>query len=205
MHTISMRVISASAANRKSRSRAISDEVQVSKNEFLFAAVVADGDAAGETTKLLDSRMAQAEGVSTSRSAAVSGRGFTLWIEHSCVRTKPILGHHVYAFLDSNLHGGHGESPHAICLPKRLFASPWGAVGATHQTVLERGTAEHSDRPHRGQASAAKSKSPELGPSGPRWTRCDNRRNFLYNRRNCLTINPYTGIRETTHFSNRSG
>ena len=28
-------------------------------------------------------------------------------------------------------------------------------VGATHQTVLERGTAEHSDRPHRGQASAA--------------------------------------------------
>ena len=87
-----MRVISASAANRKSRSRAISDEVQVSKNEFLFAAVVADGDAAGETTKLLDSRMAQAEGVSTSRSAAVSGRGFMLWIEHSCVRTKQFWG-----------------------------------------------------------------------------------------------------------------
>ena len=79
------------------------------------------------------------------------------------------------------------------------------SVGATHQTVLERGTAEHSDRPHRGQASAAKSKPPELGPSGPRWTRCDNRRNFLYNRSNCLTINPYAGIRETTHFSNRSG
>ncbi|MCG3770412.1 MAG: hypothetical protein JW384_01562 [Nitrosomonadaceae bacterium] len=148
-----MRVISASAANRKSRSRAISDEVQVSKNEF----------------------------------------------------SKQFWGTTSNAFLDSNLHGGHGESPHAICLPKRLFASPWGAVGATHQTVLERGTAEHSDRPHRGQASAAKSKPPELGPSGPRWTRCDNRRNFLYNRSNCLTINPYTGIRETTHFSNRSG
>ena len=56
MHTISMRVISASAANRKSRSRAISDEVQVSKNEFLFASVVADGDADGANTKLLDSR-----------------------------------------------------------------------------------------------------------------------------------------------------
>ena len=118
---------------------------------------------------------------------------------------ETILGHRVYAFLDSNLHGGHGESPHAICLPKRLFASPWGAVGATHQTVLERGTAEHSDRPHRGQASAAKSKSPELGPSGPWWTRCDNRRNFLYNGRNSPTIGLYTGIRETTHFSNRSG
>ena len=110
-------------------------------------------------------------------------------VDRTQLRTnQTILGHHVYAFLDSNLHGGHGESPHAICLPKRLFASPWGAVGATHQTVLERGTAEHSDRPHRGQASAAKSKSPEQGPSGPRWTRCDNRRNFLYNRSNCLTI-----------------
>ena len=74
-------------------------------------------------------------------------------------------------------------------------------VGATHQTVLERGTAEHSDRPNRGQASAVKSKSPELGPSGPRWTRCDNRRNFLYNRSNCLTIRLYTGIRETTQIS----
>ncbi len=51
-------------------------------------------------------------------------------------------------------------------------------MGATHQTVLEtrRGTAGHSERPHRGQASAVKSKPPELGPSGPRWTRCDNRR-----------------------------
>ena len=205
MHTISMRVISASAANRKSRSRAISDEVQVSKNEFFFASVVADGDADGANTKLLDSRVAEAGG---RLDEPLSRRVRTC--VHAVDRTQlhpnqTILGHHVYAFLDSNLHGGHGESPHAICLPKRLFASPWGAVGATHQTVLERGTAEHSDRPHRGQASAAKSKSPEQGPSGPRWTRCDNRRNFLYNRSNCLTINPYTGIRETTHFSNRSG
>ena len=50
-------------------------------------------------------------------------------------------------------------------------------VGATHQTVLERGTTEHSDRPHRGQASAVRaSHLSYLGPeSGPRWTRCDNR------------------------------
>jgi hypothetical protein len=50
-------------------------------------------------------------------------------------------------------HGGHG----------RIRRLPCG-VGATHQTVLERGTAEHSDRPHRGQASAVKSnlKPPEL-------------------------------------------
>ena len=80
-----MRVISASAANRKSRSRAISDEVQVFKNEFFFVSVVADGDADGANTKLLDSRVAEAGGVSTSRSAAVSGHAFTLWIEHSCV------------------------------------------------------------------------------------------------------------------------
>ena len=31
-----------------------------------------------------------------------------------------------------------------------------GSVGGTHQTVLERGTAGHSDRPHRGQASAVR-------------------------------------------------
>ena len=106
-----MRVISASAANRKSRSRAISDEVQVSKNEFLFAAVVADGDAAGETTKLLDSRMAQAEGVSTSRSAAVSGRGFTLWIEHSCVRTKQFWGTTSMHFWTVTFMGGTVSLP----------------------------------------------------------------------------------------------
>jgi hypothetical protein len=58
-----------------------------------------------------------------------------------------------------------------------VTGAPVGAT-STHQTVLERGTAEHSDRPHRGQASALKSKPPELGPSGPRWTRCDNRCNF---------------------------
>ena len=111
MHTISMRVISASAANRKSRSRAISDEVQVSKNEFLFASVVADGDAAGETTKFLDSRMAQAEGVSTSRSAAVSGGGFTLWIEHSCVRTKQFWGTTSMHFWTVTFMGGTVSLP----------------------------------------------------------------------------------------------
>ena len=63
-------------------------------------------------------------------------------------------------------------------------------MGTTHQTVLERGTAEHSDRPHRGQASALKSKSPEPGPSGPRWTRCDNRCNFP------IQTGLYTGIQE---------
>ena len=102
--------------------------------------------------------------------------------------------------LGTHDHHACGTAAHVRC-PVKLGVS----VGATHQTVLERGTAEHSDRPHRGQASAAKSKSPEQGPSGPRWTRCDNRRNFLYNGRNSPTIRLYTGIRETTHFSNRSG
>ena len=71
--------------------------------------------------------------------------------------------------------GGTVSLPTLFVFRRGMIASPWGAVGATHQTVLERGTAEHSDRPHRGQASALKSKPPELGPSGPRWTRCDNR------------------------------
>ena len=106
-----MRVISASAANRKSRSRAISDEVQVSKNEFLFAAVVADGDAAGGTTKLLDSRLAQTGGVSTSRSAAVSGHAFTLWIEHSCVRTKQFWGTTSMHFWTVTFMGGTVSLP----------------------------------------------------------------------------------------------
>ena len=205
MHTISMRVISASAANRKSRSRAISDEVQVSKNEFFLRF----GRRRRRRRRGKHEIIGQPGGGGWGRLDEPLSRRLRTCV-HAVDRTQlrtnqTILGHHVYAFLDSNLHGGHGESPHAICLPKRLFASPWGAVGATHQTVLERGTAEHSDRPHRGQASAAKSKSPELGPSGPRWTRCDNRRNFLYNGRNSPTIGLYTGIRETTHFSNRSG
>ena len=103
-------------------------------------------------------------------------------------------------------------SPHSrkranLC-PTLLMLGPTlldAGVGGTHQTVLERGTAEHSDRPHRAQASAVKSKSPELGPSGPRWTRCDNRRNFLYNRSNLnfLTIGLDTGIRASAHFSNQ--
>ena len=148
-----MRVISASAANRKSRSRAISDEVQVSKNEF----------------------------------------------------SKQFWGTTSMHFWTVTFMGGTVSLPTLFVFRRGTLASPWGLWELLNQTVLERGTAEHSDRPHWGQASAAKSKSPELGPSGPRWTRCDNRRNFLYNRSNCLTINPYTGIRETTHFSNRSG
>ena len=97
MHTISMRVISASAANRKSRSRAISDEVQVSKNEFFFVSVVADGDADGANTKLLDSRVAEAGGVSTSRSAAVSGHAFTLCVEYLLI-SEMNMDNHVKGF-----------------------------------------------------------------------------------------------------------
>jgi hypothetical protein len=96
--------------------------------------------------------------------------------------------------------GGTVSLPTLFVFRRGMIASPWGAVGATHQTVLERGTAEHSDRPHRGQASALKSKPPELGPeSGPRWSWCDNRRNFLYNR----IVNRNTGIRVSAHFSNQ--
>jgi len=90
--------------------------------------------------------------------------------------------------------GGTVSLPTLFVFRRGMIASPWGAVGATHQTVLERGTAEHSDRPHRGQVSVAKSKPPELGPSGPRWTRCDNRRSFIYNR----IVNRNTG---SAHFS----
>ena len=144
-----MRVISASAANRKSRSRAISDEVQVSKNGF----------------------------------------------------SKPNLGHHVYDFRTVTFMGGTVSLPTRSISRRGMIASPWGAVGATHQTVLERGTAEHSDRPHRGQASALKSKPPELGPSGPRWTRCDNRCNFPITQ-DCTEEYRNT---DSAHFSNRSG
>ena len=49
------------------------------QNEFFFASAVADDDADGESAKLLVNRMAEAEGVSTSRSAAMSGHAFTLW------------------------------------------------------------------------------------------------------------------------------
>ena len=92
-----MRVISASAANRKSRSRAISDEVQVSKNEFFCTSAVAEGDADGETTRLLNSRMTGAGGVSTSRSAAVSGRGLTLCVEYLLV-SEMNMDNHVKGF-----------------------------------------------------------------------------------------------------------
>ena len=92
-----MRVISASATNRKSRSRAISDEVQVSKNEFFCTSAVAEGDADGETTRLLNSRMTGAGGVSTSRSAAVSGRGLTLCVEYLLV-SEMNMDNHVKGF-----------------------------------------------------------------------------------------------------------
>ena len=92
-----MRVISASAANRKSRSRAISDEIRVSKNEFFCTSAVAEGDADGETTRLLNSRMTGAGGVSTSRSAAVSGRGFTLCVEYLLI-SEMNMDNHVKGF-----------------------------------------------------------------------------------------------------------
>ena len=40
--------------------------------------------------------------------------------------------------------------------PSVAIQTPGLGVGATLRTVLERGTAEHSDRPHRGQASAVR-------------------------------------------------
>ncbi len=43
-----------------------------------------------------------------------------------------------------------------------------------------------------------KSKPPELGPSAPGWTRCDNRRSFLYNR----IVHRNIGIRAYARFSN---
>ena len=94
-----MRVISASAASRKSRSRASSDEVQVvaKKNEFVCTSAVAEGDADGETTRLLNSRMTGAGGVSTSRSAAVSGRGLTLCVEYLLV-SEMNMDNHVKGF-----------------------------------------------------------------------------------------------------------
>ena len=92
-----MRVISASAASRKSRSRASSDEAQVSKNEFFCTSAVAEGDADGETTRLLNSRMTGAGGVSTSRSAAVSGRGLTLCVEY-LLASEMNMDNHVKGF-----------------------------------------------------------------------------------------------------------
>jgi hypothetical protein len=50
---------------------------------------------------------------------------------------------------------GHLQSSPCRGVCVRAFLV-WGrARGSTHQTVLEKGTAGHSDRPHRGQATGS--------------------------------------------------
>ena len=143
-----MRVISASAANRKSRSRAISDEVQVSKNEFFCTSAVAEGDADGETTRLLNSRMTGAGGVSTSRSAAVSGRGLTLCVEYLLV-SEMNMDNHVKGFFQhgsvrkescrhGGLPGGDGTYPTRLCVSDVTLLSRHGGLSGVVPSTSNR-------------------------------------------------------------------
>ena len=106
---------------------------------FFCTSAVAEGDADGETTRLLNSRMTGAGGVSTSRSAAVSGRGLTLCVEY-LLASEMNMDNHVKGFFQhgsvrkescrhGGLPGGDGTYPNAImCFRRDCIVTPWGAV-----------------------------------------------------------------------------